>query len=240
MKKRIISIALVLLLALTVTPAAMGANNVKITVPAEYSIDGKTSYDLTVSEYAALLNKVHASIQDELDEMCKGFYHYESIVANEDCTEFTITVNSAMQSVEELDAENLMYEMRQKYAAYSEDKADGVKINYQNMKGELMWFSEVGAPLLLLSEQAQGYAVQSGTTEKSSEQTRSVPTPTPTPEPTRSEPSYSYVLNTNTKKFHYPDCKSVRQMKEKNKWYYDGTRSEIIAMGYDPCGNCHP
>ena len=25
-----------------------------------------------------------------------------------------------------------------------------------------------------------------------------------------------YVLNTNTKKFHYPDCRSVKQMKDKN------------------------
>ena len=242
MKRSTISFVLVLLLVLAVMPVAFGENSVKIKVPAEYSIDGKTSYDLTAKDYAALLNLVHASIQDELDEMCKGFYHYESIVANEDCTEFTITVNSAMQSVEELEAENLMYEMRQQYAAYSSDEAEGVRINYQNMKGELMWFSEVGAPLLLLAEQVQAYAGQSGAASQASEPVKTVPAPTPapTPEPTRSEPSYSYVLNTNTKKFHYPDCKSVSQMKEKNKWYYDGTRSEIISMGYSPCGNCHP
>ena len=236
MKKRFISLVFMLFSVLAIIPAASGANNVKITVPVEYSIDGKTSYDLTESEYAALLNKVHASIQDELDKMCEGFYHYESIVVNEDCTEFTITVNSATQSVEELDAENMMYEMRQKYAAYSSDKAGGVKINYQNMKGELMWFSEVGAPLLLISDQEQDNTIQSGTT--TSEQTKTIPAPTP--ELTISEPSYSYVLNTNTMKFHYPSCKSVNQMKEKNKWYYDGTRSDIISMGYSPCGNCHP
>lgn len=49
-----------------------------------------------------------------------------------------------------------------------------------------------------------------------------------------------YVANTSTKKFHYPDCKSVKQMKEGNKWYFIGTRDELIAKGYDPCGNCHP
>ena len=74
MKRRIISFLLVLLLALAVMPVAFGENSVKIKVPAEYSIDGKTSYDLTAKDYAALLNLVHASIQDELDEMCKGFY----------------------------------------------------------------------------------------------------------------------------------------------------------------------
>ena len=49
-----------------------------------------------------------------------------------------------------------------------------------------------------------------------------------------------YILNTNTKKFHYPDCYSVGQMKDKNRQEYTGTREAIIAMGYKPCGNCHP
>ena len=50
----------------------------------------------------------------------------------------------------------------------------------------------------------------------------------------------SYVLNTNTMKFHYPDCASVYQMKDKNKEYVSATRDEIISWGYSPCGNCHP
>ena len=53
-------------------------------------------------------------------------------------------------------------------------------------------------------------------------------------------PTTTYILNTNTKKFHYPYCKSVNQMKEKNKQEFTGTRDEVIAMGYDPCGNCNP
>ena len=50
----------------------------------------------------------------------------------------------------------------------------------------------------------------------------------------------TYVLNTNTKKFHYPDCSSVDSMSEKNKSVYTGTRDEVIAMGYDPCKRCNP
>ena len=50
----------------------------------------------------------------------------------------------------------------------------------------------------------------------------------------------TYVLNTNTRKFHYPDCNSVKQMKDKNKEVVEKTRDEVISMGYDPCGNCHP
>lgn len=49
-----------------------------------------------------------------------------------------------------------------------------------------------------------------------------------------------YILNTNTHKFHYPGCSSVNQMAEKNKQSFTGTRDEVIAMGYDPCGRCHP
>lgn len=49
-----------------------------------------------------------------------------------------------------------------------------------------------------------------------------------------------YVLNTNTKKFHYPDCASVGQMKEKNRADFSGTREEAIRMGYSPCGRCTP
>ena len=49
-----------------------------------------------------------------------------------------------------------------------------------------------------------------------------------------------YVGNKNTKKFHYDWCSSVDKMKESNKYYYTGTREEMIAKGYEPCGNCHP
>ncbi|MCR4990937.1 MAG: hypothetical protein K6A38_08755 [Lachnospiraceae bacterium] len=51
---------------------------------------------------------------------------------------------------------------------------------------------------------------------------------------------YNYVLNKNTKKFHYPNCSSVKAMKEKNKIYFTGTREEVIAKNYDPCKNCKP
>ena len=51
---------------------------------------------------------------------------------------------------------------------------------------------------------------------------------------------HNYICNTNTKKFHYPDCKSVGQMKEKNKLERSCTREELINEGYSPCGNCNP
>lgn len=50
----------------------------------------------------------------------------------------------------------------------------------------------------------------------------------------------SYVLNTNTKKFHKPSCGSVKNMKDSNKKEYSGTRDDVVAMGYEPCGKCKP
>ena len=50
----------------------------------------------------------------------------------------------------------------------------------------------------------------------------------------------TYILNTSTKKIHYPDCKSVKQMKEKNKKTTAESRESLISQGYTPCGNCKP
>lgn len=49
-----------------------------------------------------------------------------------------------------------------------------------------------------------------------------------------------YVLNTNTKKFHYPSCDSAGRISAKNRQDYYGDRSELIASGYDPCKRCNP
>lgn len=50
----------------------------------------------------------------------------------------------------------------------------------------------------------------------------------------------TYILNRNTKKFHVPDCDSVRQMKDSNKREFMGSRDDAIAQGYSPCGECKP
>ena len=50
----------------------------------------------------------------------------------------------------------------------------------------------------------------------------------------------TYILNVNTKKFHYPSCSSVNQMSDKNKQTYTGNRDDLISQGYDPCKKCNP
>lgn len=49
-----------------------------------------------------------------------------------------------------------------------------------------------------------------------------------------------YIMNTNTKKFHFPDCSSVAQMSKKNYREFFGHRDELIKKGYSPCKRCNP
>ena len=51
--------------------------------------------------------------------------------------------------------------------------------------------------------------------------------------------STTYVLNTNTKKFHRPQCSSVDQMKEKNRQDSTKSREELVEEGYTPCKRCN-
>lgn len=50
----------------------------------------------------------------------------------------------------------------------------------------------------------------------------------------------TYILNTNTKKFHRPDCSSVKQIREENRRKVTGSREELIGEGYSPCKQCRP
>ena len=55
-----------------------------------------------------------------------------------------------------------------------------------------------------------------------------------------SDTADTYILNTNTRKFHYPNCSSVKQISDSNKKEFTGSRKELLDMGYEPCGNCNP
>ena len=49
-----------------------------------------------------------------------------------------------------------------------------------------------------------------------------------------------YVLNAKSRKFHLPTCSAAAAMLPKNRQVWEGTRDEVIAMGYKPCGICNP
>ncbi len=50
----------------------------------------------------------------------------------------------------------------------------------------------------------------------------------------------TYILNTSSKKFHYPNCSSVESMKEENRQSTSKSRDELLSDGYSPCGACNP
>jgi DNA-entry nuclease len=57
---------------------------------------------------------------------------------------------------------------------------------------------------------------------------------------TKEQASVTYVLNTKSKKIHYPDCKAVADMNEENKEETHKTIKELTGKGYEPCGICKP
>ena len=79
------------------------------------------------------------------------------------------------------------------------------------------------------------------------EQKTATVTPTPSPEPEKQEPATGseasqadYILNTNTKKFHYPTCSSVNDMRKRTSRSSSAPVMRPISNGYSPCGRCKP
>ncbi len=70
------------------------------------------------------------------------------------------------------------------------------------------------------------------------------PVPEETKEPetqnNNDEVKEDYILNTNTKKIHYPHCSSVQDINEKNKESYSGSTENLKQEGYASCGRCKP
>lgn len=62
--------------------------------------------------------------------------------------------------------------------------------------------------------------------------------PAADPAPSGDLQTAAVIGNKNTKKFHEPSCKSVKQMKESNKVALESSDA-ALAAGYEPCQNCH-
>ena len=57
---------------------------------------------------------------------------------------------------------------------------------------------------------------------------------------TPSDGEQSYVLNTKSKRFHYPTCGSVDTIGEGNRADVTDSRADLMIQGYSPCGSCKP
>lgn len=50
----------------------------------------------------------------------------------------------------------------------------------------------------------------------------------------------TYILNTKSRYFHLPGCDSAKNMSQKNKQTYTGTRGKLLSEGYQSCPGCKP
>lgn len=86
------------------------------------------------------------------------------------------------------------------------------------------------------------------TTEATTTAAETTPAATEPPAPAQEETPaeqpaanvFTYVINTDSGIFHYPSCSSAKRISDANRSEYTGTRDDLIAQGYSPCGNCDP
>lgn len=116
------------------------------------------------------------------------------------------------------------------FCVYCYNVQPGITINYVN--GDSTGPAFTGS--------TTGSTTENTTDSKTESKTESTEQSSTFKQNNGNEISSTYILNTNTRKFHRPDCSSVKKMKDKNKAEFTGTREEAIAAGYDPCGNCNP
>jgi len=49
-----------------------------------------------------------------------------------------------------------------------------------------------------------------------------------------------YIMNESTRKFHRPDCETLKDMKDENRRDFTGDRDFLIDCGYEACKYCEP
>ena len=94
-------------------------------------------------------------------------------------------------------------------------------------------------PTTEMTEAPTTEATEVPTTLPATEATE-VPATAPATEAAVVDEGIDYVLNTSSRKFHYPSCSSAEKIKDSNRQEFHGTRDELVSRGYSPCGRCHP
>ena len=148
------------------------------------------------------------------------------------------------------------------YGAEGQEIAGGAELAFTTADSEATTVETIALSDLLVRSKADASETEATTeTEAESVETLSTTAETAetlstTAEPPETEPSETeplpeaaadgdtesgyYILNTNTKKFHFPSCASVETIKPKNKSEYTGAREDLLAQGYSPCKRCNP
>ena len=113
-----------------------------------------------------------------------------------------------------------------------------VKTFRTDLQGDIICVSD-GKNVTFTVERNADADVFGGIGGNSTQQTNPPETNPPETDPP-TDNGRDYVVNTNTKKFHYPSCSSADDIKDSNRWEYHGTRDDLIGMGYVPCKRCDP
>ncbi len=145
-----------------------------------------------------------------------------------------------------------------KYVSEENDTETGEKFYRVRTDGEkydVYWYSD-GSVKVKLGENTYRYSSADGVidyvlptdTADTAEESDQTVTDTEAPEESDGEDAsfatdesgaIMVILNTNSKKFHHPDCPSVDRMSEINKQTaYVNDVGELYDMGYEPCGTC--
>ncbi len=127
--------------------------------------------------------------------------------------------------------------------AYSvEDDGDGICFNVYcfNVQPGVKIDYKTGSSALDVNEITTEKAT---TTQKATTKAATTKKAATTQKTTVSSDSSSvttYIVNTNSKKFHYPSCSSADDISAENRWETKDTRDSLVSQGYSPCGRCKP
>ena len=115
-----------------------------------------------------------------------------------------------------------------------EDGSSGISFNIYcyNVQPKIQLNYKTGESKSTISGDANGYRTQRNGKTYSTKPIKSTSG--------KKSTGTKYIVNTNTRKFHKPDCYSVKRMSEANTLKTNESRNKLISEGYDPCGNCHP
>ena len=125
------------------------------------------------------------------------------------------------------------------FNVYCYNVQPGIEINYAT--GESSGPEYTGSTTSNQTTTSSSSTSSSSTSNSDSSNSETVAETKPTETSTsNNETTSTYILNTNTKKFHKPNCSSAKKISDKNRKEYNGSRSALISQGYDPCKNCNP
>ena len=141
-------------------------------------------------------------------------------------------VVAAVPTVQQPEEQPKVEQPKEQPAAQPEAKPEEQPAAQPEAKPEEQPKAEQTAPAAAEAPKEQPKAEQPATTPKAEQSTPAAAAPAENKEA-------AYVLNTDSKKFHYPSCSSAKKISPENRGSCN-SREEAIAMGYDPCGRCKP